>query len=107
MLRPSGKLLMMGHVRSPGFRGRFQDWIQPVWTRLTDGQRPGSEGGDLGDGALKRAAQQEDLAFVACGRGRVTEEGGAAAGVVERDPAPGDENQLLSHRRQPIGVGLE
>jgi len=41
VLRSEGRLHMMEHVRARGrLRSRFQDWIQPVWTRVTGGCHP-------------------------------------------------------------------
>ena len=41
VLAPGGELRMMEHVRHHGpFRARLQDWIQPLWTRVTGGCHP-------------------------------------------------------------------
>lgn len=41
VLRPDGRLRMLEHVRSAGrWKVRFQDWIQPAWTRITGGCHP-------------------------------------------------------------------
>ena len=41
VLRPDGRLRMLEHVRSRGrLRARYQDWVQPLWTRVTGGCRP-------------------------------------------------------------------
>ena len=41
ILRRNGELRMMEHVRHTGlFRGRVQDWIQPLWTRIAGGCHP-------------------------------------------------------------------
>jgi SAM-dependent methyltransferase len=36
-LRPDGELLFLEHVRAPGFRGRIQHGLTPVWTRVVCG----------------------------------------------------------------------
>ncbi|MCL6641087.1 MAG: class I SAM-dependent methyltransferase [Candidatus Rokubacteria bacterium] len=44
VLAPSGELRAVEHVRSARpWRARFQDWIQPAWTRLTGGCHPNRE----------------------------------------------------------------
>ncbi|MEK7385346.1 MAG: class I SAM-dependent methyltransferase [candidate division NC10 bacterium] len=41
VLRPDGRLRMLEHVRSPRpWKARFQDRVQPVWTRLSGGCHP-------------------------------------------------------------------
>ena len=41
MLRPDGALRVLEHVRSTRrWKARFQDAIQPAWTRLTGGCHP-------------------------------------------------------------------
>src|SRR5262245_25973010 len=41
VLRADGELRMLEHVRSPiPWRARFQDFIQPMWTRITGGCHP-------------------------------------------------------------------
>ena len=41
VLAPGGELRMMEHVRSPvRWRARFEDRIQPLWTRITGGCHP-------------------------------------------------------------------
>ncbi len=41
VLRPGGTLRMMEHVRhTRPLLARFQDWIQPAWTRATGGCHP-------------------------------------------------------------------
>lgn len=44
VLRPEGTLRMLEHVRSTRpWKGRLQDLIQPLWTRLTGGCHPNRE----------------------------------------------------------------
>jgi ubiquinone/menaquinone biosynthesis C-methylase UbiE len=41
VLRPGGTLRMLEHVRSTRpWKAQVQDWIQPLWTRVTGGCRP-------------------------------------------------------------------
>jgi ubiquinone/menaquinone biosynthesis C-methylase UbiE len=41
VLRPDGQLRMLEHVRSTRtWKGRFQDLLQPAWTRITGGCHP-------------------------------------------------------------------
>lgn len=40
VLKAGGMFRMLEHVRAPGWRGRWQDFIQPAWTRLAGGCRP-------------------------------------------------------------------
>lgn len=40
VLRPGGALLFMEHVRSPGRIARWQDRVQPLWTKLFAGCHP-------------------------------------------------------------------
>lgn len=40
VLRPEGVLLFMEHVRSPGRAARWQDRIEPLWTKLFAGCHP-------------------------------------------------------------------
>jgi ubiquinone/menaquinone biosynthesis C-methylase UbiE len=37
VLRPTGKLIVLEHVRSPGTMGKVQDVIAPVWRAIGDG----------------------------------------------------------------------
>ena len=44
VLHPAGRLRMLEHVRSQRrWKAGFQDWVQPVWTRLSGGCRPNRE----------------------------------------------------------------
>jgi ubiquinone/menaquinone biosynthesis C-methylase UbiE len=44
VLRPGGELRMLEHVRATSrWHARFQDWIQPVWTRVAGGCHPNRE----------------------------------------------------------------
>jgi ubiquinone/menaquinone biosynthesis C-methylase UbiE len=44
ILRGGGRLRMLEHVRSATpWKARAQDWIQPVWTRLSGGCHPNRE----------------------------------------------------------------
>jgi ubiquinone/menaquinone biosynthesis C-methylase UbiE len=44
VLRADGTLRALEHVRSARpWKGRFQDWIQPAWTRCTGGCHPNRE----------------------------------------------------------------
>jgi ubiquinone/menaquinone biosynthesis C-methylase UbiE len=40
VLGPGGELRLVEHVRSPGWRGRLQDLLQPAWTAFTGGCHP-------------------------------------------------------------------
>ena len=40
VLADGGALRMLEHVRAPGWRGRFQDWLQPAWTWFAGGCYP-------------------------------------------------------------------
>lgn len=40
VLEPAGSLRMIEHVRGEGLEGRWQDFIQPLWTRTTGGCHP-------------------------------------------------------------------
>lgn len=40
VLEPAGTLRMIEHVRGEGLAGRWQDFIQPLWTRAAGGCHP-------------------------------------------------------------------
>lgn len=40
VLRAEGKLIFIEHIRDEGRRGRWQDRIEPVWSRLSGGCHP-------------------------------------------------------------------
>jgi ubiquinone/menaquinone biosynthesis C-methylase UbiE len=40
VLKPSGALRMLEHVRAAGLGGRWQDFIQPAWTKVAGGCHP-------------------------------------------------------------------
>ena len=40
VLRPDGRLLFVEHVRGEGLAARFQDGVEPLWTRMFGGCHP-------------------------------------------------------------------
>lgn len=73
VLNDAGQLRMIEHVRSEGFGGRVQDFIQPAWTKVAGGCHPNrrtvetveaagfaiEEEGRRSDGTMRRFAAKK------------------------------------------------
>jgi SAM-dependent methyltransferase len=85
VLRPEGRLRMLEHVRSTRARkARFQDLVQPLWTRLSGGCHPNretertvveagfeiEEGGRRARGEMRRFAARPGPTAIAAVSGR-------------------------------------
>jgi ubiquinone/menaquinone biosynthesis C-methylase UbiE len=51
VLRPSGRLIVLEHVRGTGTLARWQDWVTPLWSLLNAGCQPSRDT----SAAIKRA----------------------------------------------------
>ena len=83
VLTDAGQLRMMEHVRSDGWYGGVQDFLQPAWTKVAGGCHPNrrteasveaagfvmEEEGRRSDGTMRRFTAKKKLALSASPRG--------------------------------------